>query len=300
MLMKNNIDKLLVNVADMALKRRGRRILEEINIKNNDFVLDAGCGDGYFIHLLYSINPQATFVGSDFNKKALVSAEKNFKGNKIPVKLLKNEKGGLIDPKKLEKGTIYLTQADLMDKLPFKSSSFNKVVLGEVAEHLPNDIAGFKELLRVMKKNGEIVVTVPNHNYPFLWDPINWILERTTGNHIKTGFFAGLWYDHLRLYKPKELVKSVKKAGFNVVKVEAMTYWCLPFNHHLVNLGARLLYGGKLSPDISRSFNKYKKNTNKPSLIKLAFTIVNGVDSLNRLYSPKETGAGVFLKAIKN
>lgn len=299
MLMKTRIDELLINVADAALRRRAKRILEEIEINDQDIVLDAGCGDGYFIHLLYSLNPNAVFVGSDFNKNALKSAESNFKGSKIKFKRLQND-GKLLDVNTLKKGIIYLIDADLMDKLPFKSSSFSKVVLGEVAEHLPNDVKGFTELHRVMKKNSTLIVTVPNLNYPFLWDPINWILERSTGKHIKNGFFAGLWYDHIRLYKPSQIGRVVKKASFKLEKVEAITFWCLPFNHHLVNLGARLLYGGKLSPSIAKSVNKYKKQTKKPLFIKSAFFIINAVDSLNNYYTPKNSGAGVFVKATKS
>lgn len=293
------IDNLLVNVADIALKRRAKKIIEGINIKDGDVVLDAGCGDGYYVHLLRSINSKAIFVGSDFDINALKSAEKNFKGNKIPVKWLKPKKGEKIDAKILKPGVVHLVFGDLMDSLPFKSRSFNKIVLGEVAEHLPNDIQGLKELYRTLKSGGTLVVTVPNHSYPLLWDPINWISEKTIKKHIRDGFFAGLWFNHIRLYKPKDIEKAVKKAGFNVEKSEAMTYWCLPFNHHIVNLGARMLYGGKLSNSTVQSVSKYKMQSKKPVYIDLFYKTVNAVDKLNDWYPSQDHGVGVFVRAKK-
>lgn len=293
------LDSLLINVADIALKRRARKIVEAIDIQTDDVVLDSGCGDGYYIHLLRSINSKAIFVGSDFDIKALESAELNFKGNNIPVKWLKPKKGEKIDVKNLKPGVIHLVFGDLMDELPFKPSSFNKIVLGEVAEHLPNDVQGLKELYRVLKKGGTLVVTVPNHNYPMLWDPINWVMEKTTKKHIKDGFFAGLWFNHIRLYKPQELVKVVKKAGYSVEQSEAMTYWCLPFNHHIVNLGARMLYGGKLSESTVQSVSKYKTQSKKPFYIDIFFKTVNTIDKLNDKYPSTQNGVGVFIKAKK-
>lgn len=293
------LDSLLVNVADMALKRRARKIVEGVNIQEGDFVLDAGCGDGYYLHLLYSMNPSATFVGSDFDLKALKSAERNFKDNKVPVKWLMPQKGEKIDVKYLKPGIIHLVLADLMDELPFQANNFNKVVLGEVVEHLPNDVKGLKEVYRVIKKDGILVVTVPNHNYPLFWDPVNWVFERVTKKHIQNGFFAGLWFNHLRLYKPKEIEKVIIKAGYSVEKLETMTTWCLPFNHHIINFGARMLYGGKLPESAVRSVSKYKTQVKKPFYLNFFFKTVNTLDRLNDKFSSSTHGVGVFVKAKK-
>lgn len=298
--MKNEkLDSLLVNVADMALKRRAKKIVEGIDPQKGDVVLDAGCGDGYYLHLLYSMNPRAIFAGSDFDKKALESAEQNFKGNKVLVKWLRPKKGEKIDPKKLKPGIIHLVFGDLMDELPFRTSSFNKVVLGEVAEHLPNDAKGLREVYRVTKKGGTLVATVPNHNYPLFWDPVNWVMERIAKKHVKNGFFAGLWFNHIRLYKPKEIRRVVKKAGYSVEKLETMTYWCLPFNHYIINIGARLLYGGKLSEQTVQSVSKYKIQSRKPFYLNLFFKTVNLIDLLNDKVPHKEYGVGLFVKARK-
>lgn len=273
----NRLVKLLENTGDMALKRRARRIVEEIDPKSGDKILEVGCGDGFYLHLLSNLEiKKLELVGVDFNPMALASAKKNLAGKKVTLK-----------------------RADLMKKIPFKNESFNKVIMSEVLEHLPDDVKGLKEVKRVLKKGGILVLTVPNHNYPFFWDPVNWILEHITGNHIKEGFWSGLWNQHLRLYKPREAKRSVEKAGFKVEKVESMTWWCLPFNHNLMHYAAIRLYGGSLSPVMSKAVSKYETEVKRPFLIEIAFQVVNVIDRLNDHLQPKESGVGVLVKAIK-
>lgn len=269
------LEQLLENTGDMALKRRAREIVEQLDPQNGDKILDVGCGDGYYLHLLSNLGLKLELTGCDFDEDGLKSARKNLK-NKIR-----------------------LVQADLMKKLPFENNSFDKIVMSEVAEHLPDDIKGLKEVRRVLKRGGILCLTVPNANYPMLWDPVNWIMEKTSGKHISSGFWAGLWYNHIRLYKP-ELIKIVmQKAGFTVEQIGSLTWWCLPFNHHLVNIIARLLWGGKLPTKIALSVNKYKSSSKRPLLISLGFGLVNLIDRLNDFYQPKNWGVGVMIKAVK-
>lgn len=51
------------------------------------------------------------------------------------------------------------------EKLPFKKSFFDTVLLGEVLEHLPKFDLLMNELNRVVKKKGAVVVTVPNIHF---------------------------------------------------------------------------------------------------------------------------------------
>lgn len=278
--MKEKIAKklkiLLDGVGDMALKRRARFLIEGIDPQDGERILDLGCGDGFYLYLLSNLGVDIKLEGSDLEKANLESARRNLKSKQIK-----------------------LIQGDLMQKLPFKDNYFEKIVMSEVAEHLPDDIKGLKEARRVLKPGGVILLSVPNANYPFLWDPVNWVLERTTGKHVKTGFWAGLWFNHIRLYTPKRIKGVMEKAGFRIEEIKSTTFWCLPFNHHVVNIVARLLWGGKLSPNFSAALNKYESNAKRPFVISLMFSFVNAIDSLNDLYSPKNSGVGVLVKASK-
>ena len=46
-------------------------------------------------------------------------------------------------------------------KLPFRDYSFDYVILGDVLEHLVDPRKGLKEAVRVCRKNGYVVITVP-------------------------------------------------------------------------------------------------------------------------------------------
>lgn len=270
-----HIKNLIENTGDMALKRRAINIVEGLELKKGDYILDVGCGDGYYLHILSNIGIPLKLKGTDFDEAGLKKAKKNL-GKKIP-----------------------LYQADLMKKLPFKSNTFDKVVMSEVAEHLPDDIKGLKEVFRVMKKGGVFTVTVPNHNYPFFWDPVNWLLEHLFDTHIKSGFFAGIWNQHERLYTPEQIKKVIEKAGFKVINTKSLTFWCLPFNHYVVNLVARLLAHGNISKEGKSSLSKFEKHPKRKWYLNLAFGFVNLLDGLNDYYQPKNIGVSVFVKAKK-
>lgn len=275
---KNKLDKLLENTGDMALKRRARRIIEEINPEERESILEVGCGDGFYLHLISELGiKKLKLTGIDYDNNALKSARKNLKGRRITLK-----------------------HADLMKKIPFKANTFDKIIMSEVAEHLPNDVKGLKEVKRVLKKGGTLVVTVPNHNYPLLWDPINWILEHTTGKHIKDGFWAGLWNMHIRLYKPSEIRNAVEDAGLQVTFLDSMTWWCLPFNHNIMHFGAVRLHSGEMDKATAKSINKFEsKKPKRPFYIDLAFRIVNAIDKLNDVWSPQNRGVGVIVRSKK-
>lgn len=273
----SKLDSLLENTGDMALKRRAREIILALDPQPGDKILEVGCGDGYYLHLLQNLGiKNLTLSGVDIDAAALESARKNLRSKKISLQV-----------------------ADLMKKLPFKANSFNKIVMSEVAEHLPNDVKGMKEVARVLKARGTYIVTVPNARYPILWDPLNKILETFFGTHIKSGFFAGLWNMHIRLYKEEDIVAAVRKAGFKVIEHKSLTYWCLPFNHYIVNLTARAIHSGKLDPKMKAALNKYEVKAKRPAFIDFAFKAVNVIDKLNDIAPVKKRGVGAFVLATK-
>ncbi len=55
-------------------------------------------------------------------------------------------------------------------ELPFAAQSFDAVVCFEVIEHLPDVAAALKEMLRVLRRPGYLVIGVPNHGS--LWTPL--------------------------------------------------------------------------------------------------------------------------------
>lgn len=270
---QHRLEKLLSSVGDMSLKRRARRIIEETSPQPEEKIIDLGCGTGYYLFLLSNLGINLNLTGFDYDDKAMSEAK------------------DLLSNKKIE----FIT-GDL-HKMPFKDKSFDKAVMSEVLEHVEDDEQVLKEVYRILKKGGTLVISVPSLNYPFFWDPINWILQKFIGIHIKTGFFSGIWSGHLRLYFLPDLKKKFESVGFKIEIAEELTNWCLPFNHYLVNAVARLLYDIKISPKVADKLSKFKES-NKPLLLQLIFNFINLVDKLNNLV-PQKTGVNVFIKARK-
>lgn len=271
-----SLDLLLDSTGDMALKRRARRIIEGLNIKKGDKILEIGCGDGYYLHLISTLYKNVEIVGFDIDKDALTSAKINLKGKKVKL--------------------IY---GDILKGLPFKDDSFDKVIMSEVAEHLKDDKKGFLEAKRVLKKKGIISITVPCADYPLFWDPVNKVREYLFGTHFKEGFWAGLWNKHIRLYKVDGLKRRLSSLGFKTSEVVALTYFCLPFNHFLVNLTARAIHSGKMDPNLKSSLNKYEITPKRSAILNVAFKTVNIIDKLNDLIPIKKSGVCVFVLSTK-
>jgi ubiquinone/menaquinone biosynthesis C-methylase UbiE len=268
------LENVLKNTGDMCLKRRAKLLVTELDPQKKDKILDVGCGDGFYSYLLSQLG-DFDLTGIDSDAAALKNAKKQ------------------VNNKSLK-----LVVGDVL-KMPFKAGTFNKVVCSEVLEHLPDDKKGLMEINRVMKKGGTLCITVPHWNYPFFWDPVNYILQRAFNTHVKTGFWSGVWNFHVRLYHVEELKRVVKAAGFKIEKVECLTHYGLPFNHYLTNIGFRLRTSTKLSKEMRDSLSKFHPE-GKRTFFSTALEIINFLDRRNdRKFSSKTSTVGLFLKARK-
>jgi 2-polyprenyl-3-methyl-5-hydroxy-6-metoxy-1,4-benzoquinol methylase len=106
-------------------------------------VLDVGCSQGQFAfeHLLPA--GAAAVIGVDFAAGAIRRAQSRATG--IPNALF--------------------VVGDAM-ALPVKSNRFDKVVITEVIEHLPDVEACLRELRRAVRSDGDIVLSTPNYFNP--------------------------------------------------------------------------------------------------------------------------------------
>lgn len=102
-------------------------------------------------------------------------------------------------------------------RLPFKDGEFDLVIALDVLEHIDQDRLSLDEWSRVLKKSGNLVVTVPAYN--FLW----------------SGHDASL--HHKRRYTRNRLDWDLNKSSFAKLKNSYM----ITFSFFLV-VGFRLLY----------------------------------------------------------
>lgn len=119
-------------------KTRAKTIVKLANVSQTDSVIDVGCGEGYMLSLL----PKAKkIVGLDISRVALNRAKKY-----------------LQDRKEIE-----LVLGDAKS-LRFEDNSFDIAICSETLEHVPNPRALIKELHRILKQNGNLVVSIPDES----------------------------------------------------------------------------------------------------------------------------------------
>jgi SAM-dependent methyltransferase len=257
------LDRLLRNEADMAAKHRVRVVLEYLDVQPGERVLDCGCGYGWFLKVLGEMST-CRLVGADVDLGRLEKARRELGGRGVAV-------AGL--------GSATVLAADAA-RLPFPDDSFDKIVLSEVLEHLPDDRAALLEVRRVLKPGGVVAITVPNRDYPMLWDPVNWLRERLGLAPIRRGLFGGIWTEHLRLYRRDEIVARVREARFAVEDVRGLVRYCFPFSHNLVyGLGKPLVERGLLA---RADRFRYAENRGSPwDPLNLGRWVFNAIDRLN-------------------
>lgn len=209
--------------ADMAFKKRVQTAFEWIQPSDDMTILDMPCGRGFYLKMFRHVSG-CRLVGAELDWDVLVKARRAV---------------GHLPKVSLQNASAY--------NLPYRDNAFDAVILSEVLEHLDDDVAALVEARRVLKPGGVAVITVPNADYPFWWDPINKTLEAITGTHIRRGALAGIWANHVRLYRRDALQDVVRRGGFLVEEERSFTHHCLPFVHNLVyGVGKPLLESGLL------------------------------------------------------
>lgn len=128
--------------------------------------------------------------------------------------------------------------------LPFPNNFFDCIILSEVLEHLGEEDTALQEIKRVLKKDGILLVTVPCEDFPFFWDPLNWLLMRFFHTHINKDIWwlAGIWADHVRLYTAQTLKSVLKRNDLQIVTQQRYISHSWPFAHFfLYGIGKNII-----------------------------------------------------------
>jgi len=133
--------------------------------------IDLGCSSGYMLEDAATAFPQAMLFGSDYFGSGLVQCH-----NALP--------------------NIPLLQMDVT-QCPLPDNSFDAITCLNVLEHIPDDVKALKELYRLIRPEGRLVITVPMS--PQLYD-------MTDEVHF-----------HCRRYGWKELHEKVTQTGFKIL-----------------------------------------------------------------------------------
>jgi ubiquinone/menaquinone biosynthesis C-methylase UbiE len=132
-------------------------------------ILDAGCGNGrYGKYILRRADADAFIASFDLSQRMLKRASKRNRGSRI-----------------------HYVSADLT-KLPYADDSFDAIVCGWVLEHLPDPRHGLKELKRILRPGGKMLLM-------------------TTEDTLAGAMCSKLW--HCRTYNRLELRQVCEEFG---------------------------------------------------------------------------------------
>lgn len=154
-------------------KLRIRKVLSTIRHYPDCRLLDVGCGWDY--RLLKTIEPYIkSGIGIDFK-----------------VQESESEK-------------IKTIQMFMSGTLPFAAESFDVITLLAVLEHLSNPLGMVKEIERILKKNGRLVMTVPSKAAQPVLEFLSYRLKIVSADEIR---------GHKKYYDYNDLEKLFSQTG---------------------------------------------------------------------------------------
>ena len=159
-----------------------------LELEARESILDLGCGRGR--HAFEAYRRGARVVAADPDREALAETAAVFAAMDAAGQ------GG-------RGGAWFCLRADAVG-LPFADGAFDRIVVSEVLEHIPDDSGAFAELFRVLRPGGTMAVTVPR------WFPelVCWLLSDRY--HERPG-------GHVRIYGQQTLRSRAVGAGFRVL-----------------------------------------------------------------------------------
>jgi len=180
-------------------QQRIKTILKMLNSSSEDVVLDVGCGGGTLIKKIKG----KKIVGIDFSKTAVMLARKNLKSKRNAVIKRMNA-----------------------EKLSLPSNSFDRIVCTEVLEHVQKPENVIREMLRVLKKDGHAVITIPNEkNVKKIKNSLNRL-------GVMNVFLDGIskncseeWHIH---EFSREMFKKLTEKKFRIEKTKAIPNFLVP------------------------------------------------------------------------
>jgi len=214
------LEKIKENYNQIAkeFSRRRSQVWEEVRFLFDDYitpgdkVLDLGCGNGRFFEILK--NKGVSYVGVDFSEKLIEIAKKRYL---YPPQI----------SKKFGRAGAKFLVADALN-LPFPNNYFDKVYAIAILHHIPSKEFRqrfLEEAKRVLKPRGLLILTCWN-----LWQKpkIRRLIFKFTLKKIfclsKLDFFDiqmnwwGIPSYYFHCFTKRELVKVVKKSGFEIIK----------------------------------------------------------------------------------
>jgi 2-polyprenyl-3-methyl-5-hydroxy-6-metoxy-1,4-benzoquinol methylase len=151
--------------------------------------LDAGCGDGRYLAAVARARGAARIVGTDISERILGTAR---------------AAAAPFEPE--------LARANL-ESLPFGDAEFDLVLCSQVVEHLLDVDAGLRELARVLRPDGTLILTTDNAR--------NLVTRALYLGRLRRQ--AGFDFPH-RDFELSDIEQRVRSTGLDIVNAETFRF----------------------------------------------------------------------------
>ncbi|MBI5390583.1 methyltransferase domain-containing protein [Candidatus Woesearchaeota archaeon] len=159
------------------LRKLQKETMKRLELNPETSVLDVACGTGTLLAVLAQHITTGKIAGIDISPEMIQEASKK-------TKALPN---------------VEVRQADV-EKIPYPDATFDAVVSTEAFHHFPHALEGLKEMTRVLKHGGHIV-----------------ICDVSVPPHALTNFLFKVEPGFVKLYSRKDFIELAEKAGLRVV-----------------------------------------------------------------------------------
>lgn len=178
-------------------RRRLDMILNAAQGRIKGRVLENGCGVGMYVEHLAPISGQIIGLEYDFERAQQAQVLTSRHANARVV-------------------------CAAGEELPFPDDSIDLILSHEVLEHVRDDHAAAREMVRILKPSGRVVIFVPNRGYPFETHGIYWRGEYHFGNIPLINYLPMRWRNrlapHVRVYSAKGLAELFSGLPVSIVQ----------------------------------------------------------------------------------
>jgi ubiquinone/menaquinone biosynthesis C-methylase UbiE len=106
-------------------------------------------------------------------------------------------------------------------KLDFKQGEFDLIICSEMIEHIIEPSIALKEIYRVLKKGGVLIMTTPNKKSSIPTRTFRFVRRLFKSSRPEQGFsgdylIGGVGHDHVSVHTKAEWVRMIKDEGFIV------------------------------------------------------------------------------------
>ena len=224
--------------ADLHFQRRAEwhYIRKWLAPRNGEKILDLACGGGFYARKVAKAGCKVAAI--DLNSSVIALAKKYNAHPNIRYLAANGE------------------------KLPFPSASFDKAFSVSSIEHFNDDMKAFRELNRVLRKGGALVISVDSFDHPGVSDKLR--KAHAKQHHVE------------HFYTKLELQKRLAKAGFTVVESKYI-----------------------LNSKVSSAVMKLWIQMNFTRAFLLGFPVLYPLSRVSDILSDKNKGYVLVVKAVK-